>query len=246
MKHYLSLRGPFDVKQVSIYDEKCPRTSEGYNFYYALEDLLKKRLAGKVAWSVLRPGLLTGSSNTALYNIMGCLAIYGAICKDLNLPFVFGGTRECWEEVFIDGSDARLVAEQHIWAATDDGISSTDGQAFNAINGPSFTWKEIWPVLGKKFGAEVPEEMFSNDFWFAKAMSDKKEAWQEIVVKEGLVHTEMEDLANWEFLDILFRFPMKMLGTRGKADRLGFTMRCETLESILYWVDFMREEKMIP
>jgi len=53
-------------------------------------------------------------------------------------------------------------------------------------------------------------------------------------------------LANWEFLDILFRFPMKMLGTRGKADRLGFTMRCETLESILYWVDFMREEKMIP
>ena len=246
MKHYLSLRGPFDVKQVSIYDEKCPRTSEGYNFYYALEDLLKRRLAGKVAWSVLRPGLLTGSSNTALYNIMGCLAIYGAICKDLNLPFVFGGTRECWEEVFIDGSDARLVAEQHIWAATDDGISSTDGQAFNAINGPSFTWKEIWPVLGKKFGAEVPEEMFSNDFWFAKAMSDKKEAWQEIVVKEGLVHTEMEDLANWEFLDILFRFPMKMLGTRGKADRLGFTMRCETLESILYWVDFMREEKMIP
>lgn len=199
-----------------------------------------------MAWSVLRPGLLTGSSNTALYNIMGCLAIYGAICKDLNLPFVFGGTRECWEEVFIDGSDARLVAEQHIWAATDDGISSTDGQAFNAINGPSFTWKEIWPVLGKKFGAEVPEEMFSNDFWFAKAMSDKKEAWQEIVVKEGLVHTEMEDLANWEFLDILFRFPMKMLGTRGKADRLGFTMRCETLESILYWVDFMREEKMIP
>jgi hypothetical protein len=27
---------------------------------------------------------------------------------------------------------------------------------------------------------------------------------------------------------------------------LGFTMRCKTLESILYWVDFMREEKMIP
>ncbi|KAF9675469.1 hypothetical protein SADUNF_Sadunf09G0035500 [Salix dunnii] len=246
MKHYISLRGPFDVKEEFIYDEKCPRASEGYNFYYVLEDLLKKRLAGKVAWSVLRPGLLMGSSSRTLYNIMGCLAIYGAICRHLNLPFVFGGTRECWEEVCIDGSDARLVAEQHIWAATDDEISSTDGQAFNAINGPSFTWKEIWPVLGKKFGAEVPEEMFSDDFWFAKAMGDKKKVWQEIVVKESLLHTEMEDLANWEFLDILFRCPMKMLGSRGKADRLGFTMRFKTLESILYWVDSMREEKIIP
>jgi hypothetical protein len=150
-------------------------------------------------------------------------------------------------EVCIDGSDARVVAEQHICAATNDEISSRDGQAFNAINGPSFTWKEIWPVLGKKFGAEVPKEMFSNDFWFATAINDKKKVWQEIAVKEGLLHTEMEDLANLGFLDILFRSPMKMLGTRGKADhRFGFTMRCQTLESILYWIDSMREEKLIP
>ncbi|KAL9405026.1 hypothetical protein Peur_001998 [Populus x canadensis] len=126
MKHYFSLRGPFYVKEVSIYVEKCSRASEGYNFYYVLEDLLKERLAGKVAWSVLRLGSLMGSSIRTLYNILGCLGING-------------------------------VAEQHICAATNDEISSRDGQAFNAINGPSFTWKEIWPVLGKKFGAEVPK-----------------------------------------------------------------------------------------
>jgi nucleoside-diphosphate-sugar epimerase len=246
MKHYISLQGPFD-KKVHYYNEEFPRVGTSQNFYYVLEDLLQERLASKVAWSVHRPGLLLGSSNRAVYNFMGSLCVYGAICKHLNLPFVFGGTRECWEETYIDGSDARLVAEQHIWAATNDATCSIDGQAFNAINGRSFTWKEIWPALGTKIGVEVvPEDMFLEDFWFSKAMADKKKVWEEIVIKEGLLQTEMEDLANWEFLDMLFRCPFKLLGTREKVDGLGFTVRYKTLNSILYCIDFMRGEKLIP
>ncbi|KAE8666566.1 putative Vacuolar cation/proton exchanger 1a [Hibiscus syriacus] len=201
-----------------------------------------------VAWTVHRPGLLMGGSNRALFNFIGSLCVYGAICKHLNLPFVFGGTSECWEESYIDGSDVRLVAEQQIWAVTTacgDGVCSY-GQAFNAINGSSFTWKEIWPILGKKFGVRVPEEMFLEGFWFETAMGDKKKEWEEIVVKERLVETKMEDLANWEFLDNLFRFPTKLLGSRAKVDALGFTMRCNTLESISYWIDFMRDENFVP
>jgi hypothetical protein len=56
----------------------------------------------------------------------------------------------------------------------------------------------------------------------------------------------MEDLANWEFLDMLFRCPFKLLGTREKVDGLGFTVRYKTLNSILYCIDFMRGEKLIP
>ncbi|XP_059664440.1 (S)-8-oxocitronellyl enol synthase CYC2 [Cornus florida] len=250
-KHYVSLQPPFNQKQVCYHDEDCPRVStSGCNFYYVLEDLLRERLAvavaGNVAWSVHRPGLIMGSSQRTLYNFMGSLCVYGTICKHLNLPFVFGGTRECWEELCIDGSDARLVAEQHIWAATNDQVHSTDGQAFNAINGPRFTWKQIWPQIGLKFGLEVPDNMFSPDFMFSTAMSDKGGIWKEIVEEEGLFQTEMEDLANWGFLDVLFRCPVKMLGTRDKADRLGFTARFSTLDSILYWIDEMREEKIIP
>lgn len=246
MKHYISLEGPFDHK-VRYYNEECPRiSSTSHNFYYDLEDLLKERLAGKVAWSVLRPGLLMGSSTRTLYNFMGGLCVYGAICRHLHLPFVFGGTRECWEGTCIDVSDARLVAEQHIWAATNDATSSIDGQAFNAINGPSFTWKEIWPAVCVKIGVEVPEKMFVEDFWFEIGMADKKTVWKEIVIKEGLVQTEIEDLANWAFLDMLFRCPFKLLGTRDKADRLGFTVKYKTLNSILFWIDLMRGEKLIP
>ncbi|CAL5426861.1 unnamed protein product [Camellia sinensis] len=247
-KHYVSLQPPFDTKEETCYyDEDSPRASGGYNFYYALEDLLKERLGGRVAWSVHRPGLIMCSSQRTLFNFMGSLCVYGTICKHLNLPFVFGGTRECWEEMHIDASDARLVAGQHIWAATNEETYSSDGQAFNAINGPSFAWKDIWAAIGMKFGLKVvSENLFSEDFMFSTAMADKGEVWKGIVEKEGLIQTGIEDLANWVFLDMLFRCPLKMLGTREKADRMGYTMRCDALDSVLYWIDEMREERLIP
>ncbi|KAL2332955.1 hypothetical protein Fmac_014168 [Flemingia macrophylla] len=248
-KHYVSLMAPFDEERLKLhyyYHEEFPRMGRSLNFYYALEDLLMEKLSGKVSWSVHRPGLLLGSSIRSFYNFMGSLCVYGAICKHLRLPFVFGGTRKCWEEAYIDGSDARLVADQHIWAATKGDIVSTKGQAFNSINGPSFTWKEVWPVVGKKLGVQVPQDMLVENFWFSKAMAGKHQVWEEIVEENGLVHTTVENLANWEFLDALFRFPLKLMGSRDKVDGLGFAARYKTLNSILYWVDCMRDEKLIP
>ncbi|XP_016455976.1 3-oxo-Delta(4,5)-steroid 5-beta-reductase-like [Nicotiana tabacum] len=244
-KHYVSLQNTCSTKQVCYYDEQCPRADSEYNFYYELEDLLKVKLTGKIAWSVHRPGLIIGSSHSAAFNFMGSLCVYGTICKHLNLPFVFGGKKECWEEMWVDGSDARLVAQQHIWAATNETFYSTYGQAFNAINGSNFTWKEIWPAIGLKFGVTVPENMFYPNFRIAELMADKEQVWKEIVTKNDLVHTQMEEIANSKFLDVLFSCP-KILCTRDKADRLGFTTRYHMLDSILHWVDVMRQEKLIP
>ncbi|KAI5675007.1 hypothetical protein M9H77_05957 [Catharanthus roseus] len=252
IKHYLSLQGPDPLcNGYFFYHEQCPRSSNVNNFYYVLEDLLKERLQGKIPWSVHRPGLIMGSSQTSLYNFIGSLCVYGTICKKLKIPFIFGGTKECWEENYIDSSDARLVAEQHIWASTNSAIQSNNGQAFNAVNGFSFRWKEIWADIGLKLGLEMPKKqeenmLFCEEFRFAVSMGDKGGLWKEIVREEGLVKTEMEDLANWEFLDVLFRLPIRMLGSRDKIDKLGFIMRYQTLDSIVYWIDAMRQEKLIP
>ncbi|XP_027126638.2 (S)-8-oxocitronellyl enol synthase CYC2-like [Coffea arabica] len=250
-KHYISLQEQPNAKEVSYFDEQCPRVGTGHNFYYVLEDLLQERLGGKIPWSIHRPGFIMGCSHRSLYNLVGSLCVYGTICKKLNLPFLFGGTRECWEEMSIDASDARLVAEQHVWAATNEAVQSPRGQAFNAINGSGFTWKEIWPAIGTKFGLSMEslagsDAMFDQDFMFSSAMAQKGGLWKEIVTQEGLVQTEMEELANWGFLDVLFRFPRKMLGSRHKVDGLGFTVRFQALDSILYWIDVMRQEKLIP
>ncbi|KAK4483089.1 hypothetical protein RD792_010266 [Penstemon davidsonii] len=250
MKHYVSLQGKLMDMGIDFFDEHSPRVNGGHNFYYVLEDLLRERLPSyKVPWSIHRPGLIMGCSQRSLYNLIGSLCVYGTICKYLNIPFVYGGTKQCWEEMCVDASDARLVAEQHIWAATNlESSSKIDmGQAFNAINGESYAWKEIWHPIGLKLGANVCEEkMFSEEFVFSSAMSEKGGVWKEITVKEGLVHTKMEDLANWDFLDSLFRCPVKMLGTRDKIDNMGFKTRYHALDSIIYWIDVMRFEKLIP
>ncbi|CAN6696162.1 unnamed protein product [Malus baccata var. baccata] len=160
------------------------------------------------------------------YYVLEDLLKEGTMCKHLELSFVFEGTKRCWEETCIDGWDARPVAQRYIWAATNDGLYSysTDGQSYNAINGPSFTWKEIWTALGEKFGVEVIQESaFSEEFWYSKSLADKKEVWKEIVAEKGL-----------------------LLGTQNKVDRLRFTVRYKTLDSILYSIDCMRYEKLIP
>ncbi|GMG98332.1 hypothetical protein Nepgr_000172 [Nepenthes gracilis] len=227
-KHYVWLGGPPIGGPKQVYNEGCPRATGGRNFYYVLEDLLREKLAGKVAWSVERPGLITGISERAFFNFMGSLCVYGSICKHFNHPFVFGGLKACWEEPYIDISDARLVAEQHIWAATNDGISSLSGQAFNAINGRN------------------SQSLFSPELSYSKTMADRGPVWREIVAKKGLIETEMKDLANWEFLDTLFRCPLSLSLSREKADGFGFETRFTALESISYWIDTMRDHRLIP
>lgn len=88
--------------------------------------------------------------------------------------------------------------------------------------------------------------MFDEGFWFEREMGERKHVWDEILVKEKLVRTEIEDLANWVFMDVLFRCPFKLLGRRDKVDKFGFKRKYRTLDSILYWIDVMREEKLIP
>ncbi|CAA0842344.1 NAD(P)-binding Rossmann-fold superfamily protein [Striga hermonthica] len=252
-KHYISFAGPTGGgEEARRYSEESPRV-ESTNFYYALEDLLRERLlrAHNVGWSIHRPGLILGCSSRTLFNFMGSVCVYGAVCKYLNLPFVFRGTRKCWEEMHVDMSDARLVAEQHIWASTseDPGVAN---QAFNVTNGEDYTWREIWAAIGARLGVDMTksrkgeDEVFTESGTFCEAMGDKGGVWKKIVEKEGLVEVEMGDLANWGFLDMLFRCPVKMLASREKGDVMGFKKRCRVLDSIFYWIDVMRADKLIP
>ncbi|KAK1298470.1 3-oxo-Delta(4,5)-steroid 5-beta-reductase [Acorus calamus] len=241
-KHYVSIKD--GCSSTLYYDEESPRVEGANNFYYALEDLLKERL--KVSWSVHRPGLIIGSSKRTLFNFMGTLCVYASLCKHLGLPFVFGGERLCWEEPYMDASDARLVAQQQIWASTHEGVVEGGGHAFNAVNGPRFTWKEVWPALAEKFGLEMPEEPFDPTMVYSMGMADKGEAWEGIVEKGGLRETKMGEIANWWLMDAMFRCPVKMLLSRAKVDGMGFSMTYEMTESLSYWVDRMREEKLIP
>jgi nucleoside-diphosphate-sugar epimerase len=244
-KHYV---GPFEsfgkIKyHEPPYTEDMPRLDYP-NFYYTLEDVLFEETGKKegVSWSVHRPLLIFGFSPYSMMNVIGTLCVYAAICKHEGVPLRFPGTKLAWENYYM-ASDADLIAEQHIWAAVD---PYAKNEAFNCSNGDVFRWKQLWKVLAEQFGIE--EYGFVEDgprLKLAELMKDKGPVWDEIVKKNELQATKLEEVAEWWFADL-------SLGGSGFTDSMnkskehGFLGFRNTKNSLVYWIDKTRSYKIVP
>lgn len=247
IKHYIGSHFGFDGStSVLTYHESFPRLPETI-FYYVQEDLLFEALSrpreGKaVTWSVHRPGLIFGFSPNSLVNSALALAVYASICKHEGTPLVFTGTQTTWES-HLETSDANLIAEQEIWAATH---PHAHNQAFNVSNGDDVTWKELWPVVAHSFGIKaVP---FSGQpLSFVDLMKGKEHVWEAMVKEHGLYPMKLADfLGGWQILDVvLLRMPTGKSSMQ-KSKEFGFSKGRATMESLLYWFERMREKKIIP
>jgi nucleoside-diphosphate-sugar epimerase len=244
-KHYV---GPFEsfgkIKyHEPPYTEDMPRLDYP-NFYYTLEDVLFEETGKKegVSWSVHRPLLIFGFSPYSMMNVIGTLCVYAAICKHEGVPLRFPGTKLAWENYYM-ASDADLIAEQHIWAAVD---PYAKNEAFNCSNGDVFRWKQLWKVLAEQFG--IDEYGFVEDgprLKLAELMKDKGPVWDEIVKKNELQPTKLEEVAEWWFADL-------SLGGSGFTDSMnkskehGFLGFRNTKNSLVYWIDKTRSYKIVP
>ncbi|CAK7322604.1 unnamed protein product [Dovyalis caffra] len=211
------------------------------NFYYALEDLLASYLPS-ITHSVHRSSLITGASSRSVHNLLTTLSVYATICRYQGLPFRYPGSKYTWEH-FCDMSDARVLAEQHIWAAVTDGAKN---QAFNCTNGDVFTWKSLWKVLCEVFDVEFVAFDEDEEFDLVKTMKDKGKVWDEIVQKYGLLETKMEDLACFEALNVILHFGFQHVCSMNKSREFGFLGHADTLKSIPMWMGRLREMKIIP
>ena len=118
LKHYL---GPFEayakVQPDTPFSEEQPRLPYE-NFYYVQEDVLFAAAERDgFTWSVHRPHTLIGWALGNAMNMGVTLAVYGAICRETGHGFHFPGSREQWEAI-TDVTDARLLADHLVWAAT--------------------------------------------------------------------------------------------------------------------------------
>src|SRR5260370_366782 len=151
LKHYL---GPFEAyakaQPDTPFSEEQPRLPYE-NFYYIQEDVLFAAAERDgFAWSVHRPHTLIGWALGNAMNMGVTLAVFGAICRETGRPFRFPGSREQWEAV-TDVTDAGLLAEQLVWAAT---TPAAANQALNIVNGDVFRWRRMWPRLAAALGGE--------------------------------------------------------------------------------------------
>ncbi|KAI3793884.1 hypothetical protein L1987_36507 [Smallanthus sonchifolius] len=213
------------------------------NFYHDLEDILDSYSKSKsITYSTHRASIIVGASTRSYVNILLTLAVYALVCKHGNYPFRYIGNKYSWEH-FWDMSDAKVLAEQQIWASVTD---KAKNEAFNCANGDVFTWKMMWKVLCDVFGLEFVPFDEKEKFDFVEFMKDKGNVWDKIVEENGLYKTKMEEIVCFEVLDIILKFEIQHVCSMNKSREFGFHGYANTLKSIPEWVGKYRQMKILP
>lgn len=190
------------------------------------------------SWSAIRPSVVGGAALGNPMNLALVLAVYAALCKELNLPFRFPGKPGAYDKL-MELTDADLLAKATVWAATD---SQTSNQAFNITNGDLFRWSELWPKLARYFGLEwapgVPLPL-------KDVMEDQEKVWETMREKYNL-NADYKSVSSWAFGDFVLSWDYDFLSDSSKARRLGFHEYVNTEEMFYRIFDQFQRDRIIP
>jgi nucleoside-diphosphate-sugar epimerase len=243
LKQYL---GPFEaygqgeVPDTPFHEDE-PRLSVE-NFYYAQEDELWAAARDRgFTWSVHRAHTVIGHAVGNAMNMGLTLAVYAAICRELNQPFVFPGSETQWNGV-TDMTDAGLLAEQMIWAAI---TPAAAGTAFNIVNGDTFRWRWLWPRLAAYFGVE-PEGFVDVARPLESQMTDAQPVWDRVVAAHGLVEADLGRLASWWHTDADLGRTMEVFADMSHSRTAGFSGYRNTEQAFLNLFERYSAERLIP
>jgi nucleoside-diphosphate-sugar epimerase len=244
LKHYL---GPFEAyaKAGTLPEtpvrEEHPRL-EIENFYYAQEDeVYAAAERDGFTWSVHRPHTVIGKAVGNAMNMGTTLAVYASICKETDRPFQFPGSEAQWNGLS-DVTDARILAEQLIWASTSDAAKN---QAFNITNGEVFRWKWLWYKLADWFGIEAAG--FDGTIHPLEAeLAGDEQLWQEMTAKYQLKEHNLNKLASAWHTDLDLGRPIEVMTDMSKSRKLGFTLYQDTRESFFDLFEQLQAERLIP
>ncbi len=242
LKHYL---GPFEAyakaqPDTPFSEEQARLPYE--NFYYVQEDILFAAAERDgFTWSVHRPHTLIGWALGNAMNMGVTLAVYAAICRETGRAFRFPGSREQWEAV-TDVTDARLLADHLVWAAT---TPAAANQALNIVNGDVFRWRRLWPRLAAALEVE-PAGFDGEPAPLERQMSDAGEIWPEIVRRHGLRNLPVDTLASWWHTDADLGRTIETFTDMGKSRRLGFLGVRDTETSFTDLFARLKAERIVP
>ncbi|UFH55878.1 SDR family oxidoreductase [Spirosoma sp. KNUC1025] len=244
LKHYL---GPFDAYAKSgtlpltPVREEHPRLAID-NFYYAQEDAVYEAAARDgFSWSIHRPHTVIGKAVGNQMNMGMTLAVYASICKEAGRPFRFPGSSAQWNGLS-DVTDARVLAEQLIWAST---TEAARNQAFNVANGDVFRWNWLWGQLADWFGIEAVGYQDTIHPLEAELSQDGP-IWQEMAAKYKLNEPDLNRLASAWHTDLDLSRPIEVMTDMANSRKLGFTRYQDTRETFFDLFEKLRVEKFIP
>jgi nucleoside-diphosphate-sugar epimerase len=243
LKHYL---GPFEAYGQGTmpdtpFHEDEPRLDVD-NFYYAQEDELFAAAAAQgFTWSVHRSHTVLGHAVGNAMNMGLTLAVAASISRHTGRPFVFPGSATQWDGL-TDVTDADVLAEQMIWAATSPAGAD---EPFNIVNGDIFRWRWMWPQLAAYFGVE-PEGYADAPRPLEQQMADAAPVWAEIVAAHDLVEPDLGRLASWWHTDADLGRDLEVVTDMSKSRLAGFTTHHRTVDSFRALFDRYQAERLIP
>jgi len=244
LKHYL---GPFEayaragtLPETPVREEQPRLDIE--NFYYAQEDeVYTAAERDGFSWSIHRPHTVIGKAVGNMMNMGTTLAVYASICKETGRPFQYPGSQAQWNGLS-DVTDARVLAEQLIWAATTDAARN---QAFNITNGEVFRWSWLWPKLADWFGVEAAG--FDGAIRpLEDELSADVDLWRRIAAKHNLKEPDLNRLASAWHTDLDLGRPIEVMTDMSKSRKLGFTVYQDTRESFFGLFESLRNDRLIP
>ncbi|MDT8912204.1 SDR family oxidoreductase [Amycolatopsis sp. PS_44_ISF1] len=201
------------------------------------QTFLERRRAGRPwSWSAIRPSVVGGTTLGNPMNLALVIAVYASISKKLGLPLRFPGRPGAYTSL-LEMTDARLLAEATVWAAT-----STADQAYNIANGDLFRWSELWPKIAAYFELEVAPPLPMS---LAVVMADKAPLWTELAAEHGLTPAYAE-VSAWGFGDFVFSWDYDVFADSSKSRRAGFHSYVETEQMFYRLFDEFRRRRVIP
>ena len=243
LKHYL---GPFEAYGQGPIPETPFREDEprldAPNFYYAQEDeLFAASERNGFTWSVHRSHTVIGHAVGNLMNMGLTLAVYASICHATNRPFVFPGSETQWNGL-TDMTDATVLADQMLWAATN---PQGANEAFNVVNGDVFRWRSMWPAIAAYFDVE-PVGPDAQPSTLETQMTGMDATWEAIAHEHGLAETDLGRLASWWHTDADLGRQIEVVADISKARIAGFGTHHRTVDSFTDLFDRYRSERLIP
>ena len=244
LKHYL---GPFEayaqkgtLPETPLREEQ-PRLKYP-NFYYAQEDAVYEAAKrDHFTWSIHRPHTVIGYAIGNLMNMGTTLAVYATICKETGAKFVWPGSEAQWNGLS-DVTDAKVLAKQLVWAATNEAAKN---EAYNVTNGDIFRWKWLWQKIADYF--EIEAEGFDTSIKpLENVMEGKEQIWKAIAERYELKEANLSKLSSAWHTDLDLGRPIEVMTDMSKSRKAGFTVFESTEDSFLNLFEKLRLEKIIP
>ncbi|TKA77660.1 hypothetical protein B0A55_04614 [Friedmanniomyces simplex] len=195
----------------------------------------------------IRPDAIVGfvPQNNAM-NIAQALGLFLSLWRAVEgegSTVGFPGSVEAWEAVHTDTSQD-ILARFHIFASL--APQETSERAFNVVDGPATTWREVWPEVCAYFGLRgIAPESSGAPFSAQKWMEDHQSEWAKWISTNGLKDGALEG-TSWEFMQAVIGIPFRRDYDASASRAIGFEEVRAHAEGYRLAFDEMRRAGFIP